>query len=380
MSFEAKTIFESDFSESAQRFARDIGQEMGDAKLTADTRVMFESRWQQAIEQGWHACLIPENLGGLGGTLTDFCSLVEAASRYALRLPVATGFGVPAILLQAIDSDPANELLQSVASGQTCLQPAILDLQACDLRAGDDTLSARVTADGTLKLHGTISGIEQIPGATDILLVCPLAGQPSSYVIALVTLADASQIRAQAERIDGRTTLSLVVDQHTLQPFQILAQGQQATNALIHARSAGSLFVCVGAAAAMGMNIEHTLQYLRDRQQFGVSLSTFQALRHYLASAYSKYECYRALVRSVVRQATETGAVGQEDISLLKVYLSHVGPMIAHTVIQVHGGMGMTEALFASRLNKIILMASMEYGDGQFHVGQILDAREERVA
>ena len=380
MSFEAKTLFESDFAESAQRFARDMGQEMGDAKLTATTHAMFESRWRQAIDQGWQACLIPESLGGLGGSLTDFCALLEAASRSALRLPVATGFGVPAILLRSLDNEPANVLMQSIASGQTCLQPAILDLQACDLRAADDTLCATVGADATVKVNGTISGIEQIPGATDILLVCPLADRPDQYVIALTGLNDVNQVRAQAERIDGRTTLSLSFENHLLQPFQILAQGSRATAALTQARSMGRLFVCVGAAAAMGMNIEQTLQYLRDRQQFGVSLSTFQALRHYMAAAYSKYECYRALVRSVVLQASQNGGVSQEDMSLLKVYLSHVGPMIAHTVIQVHGGMGMTEALFASRLNKIILMASMEYGDGQFHVGQVLDTREALAA
>ena len=380
MSFEAKTIFESDFSESAQRFCRDLGQQMGHDKLTANTQAMFEAKWQQAIEQGWQACLIPESLGGLGGSLTDFCALLEAANRYALRLPVATGFGVPAILLRALNSEGATALMRSMASGQICLQPAILDLLACDLRATDDTLCATVGADDCITVHGTISGIEKIPGATDILLVCPLVDQPDSYVIAILGLHDANQVRAQAERIDGRTTLTLAFERRVLQPFEILAQGPQVTDALAQARNMGALFVCVGAGAAMGMNIEQTLQYLRDRQQFGVSLSTFQALRHYMASAYSKYECFRALVRSVVLQANEGHALSQQEVSLLKVYLSHVGPAIAHTVIQVHGGMGMTEALFASRLNKIILMASLEYGDGQFHVGQILDAREALAA
>lgn len=123
------------------------------------------------------------------------------------------------------------------------------------------------------------------------------------------------------------------------------------------------------------MNIEQTLQYLRDRHQFGVSLSSFQALRHYMAAIYAKYECYRALVRATVERVQNAGEVNSEALSMLKIYLGQVGQMVAHTVIQVHGGMGMTEDLFASRLNKSILMSSMEYGDGQFHTGRVLDSR-----
>jgi alkylation response protein AidB-like acyl-CoA dehydrogenase len=90
-------------------------------------------------------------------------------------------------------------------------------------------------------------------------------------------------------------------------------------------------------------------------------------LRHYVADAYVRYECFRAFVAAQA-EATRRGVMPDDrDVSLLKLYLSQVGPMIAHMVIQTHGGMGMTEELWATRLNKRILMANLEYGDGQFH-------------
>jgi alkylation response protein AidB-like acyl-CoA dehydrogenase len=117
----------------------------------------------------------------------------------------------------------------------------------------------------------------------------------------------------------------------------------------------------------MGTALEQTIRYLSERQQFGVTLSSFQVLRHDMANVYAKYESIRALVSAFTRKVSDTGVIPERELSLLKIYLSQVGPTLAHTVIQVHGGMGMTEELWATRLNKRILMTSLEYGDGQFH-------------
>jgi alkylation response protein AidB-like acyl-CoA dehydrogenase len=90
-------------------------------------------------------------------------------------------------------------------------------------------------------------------------------------------------------------------------------------------------------------------------------------LRHYLADVYAKYDSIRAFVSAFTRKVSDAGDIQHRELSLLKLYLSQVGPTLAHTVIQVHGGMGMTEELWATRLNKRLLMTNLEFGDGQFH-------------
>src|SRR5690606_10550471 len=114
--------------------------------------------------------------GGLGGSLTDFCSLLEAASRHALRLPVASGFGIPAILLGALQNTSVQPMLASIAQGEMNIQPVVLDPGACDLRFMQDTLRAGIEADGSVVLNGQIGGVEQVPGSSAILLVCPSDG------------------------------------------------------------------------------------------------------------------------------------------------------------------------------------------------------------
>jgi alkylation response protein AidB-like acyl-CoA dehydrogenase len=375
MAFEAKNIFESDFSESADRFAQDLARRIKDTKLSSSTPELYNEKWQEAIDQGWQNCLIPEKFGGIGGSLIDFCALLEGANRHALPLPIAAGFGLPVTMLLALSNEKALKLVSETAQGNIRFQPVILDREADDLSSAQDTLCAKIGLSGECILTGRISGVEWVPSATHILLACPFEQDQGSYVVASLAFNDAIQTHSQTERIDGRSTMSFEFLQRPVAGHELLAFGDSATIAVDKTRNMGCLFACVSAAAAMGMSIEKTLIYLRDRQQFGVSLSTFQALRHYMASVYSKYECYRSLVRTVVIDAANSGEIDDYKLSLLKIYLGQVGRFIAHTVLQVHGGMGMTEDLFASKLNKIILMAGMEYGDGQHHIDKVLDFR-----
>lgn len=388
MSFSAKTICQSEFAESAQRFSKDVAQTLGESTYTEQTKGSFEACWLSAIEQGWQACLIPAERGGLGGSLVDFAALLESAATNALRLPVLTGFGVPAMLLSALHTPQSKALLERLASGDVRLQPIVLEHLSGDLTSESQTLRATQpnTSENGDKAHwvlnGKVSGIEVVPTATDVLIACPLQDQPYASVVIAMPMAGLPPMHLQAQRIDGRATLSIDFKQVQIKPSQIVAKPNEVGQAMTQTRQLGCLLTAVSAAAVMGVAIEQTLQYLRDRQQFGVSLSSFQVLRHYLASAYAKYECLRALVTQVLmqtdadqrEQANQASCVDPTQLAQLKVYLGQVGPFVAHTVLQVHGGMGMTEALFASRLNKMILMATMEYGDTRYHLDQLLDA------
>lgn len=383
MSFSAKTICQSAFSESAQRFSRDVAQALGESTYREDTKSSFESCWLGAIDQGWQACLIAPEHGGLGGSLVDFAALLESASIHGLRLPVLTGFGVPAMLLSSLDTPQARDLLERQAVGEVRLQPVVVEYLPGDVASEAQSLrAAPVNGASSWVLSGAVSGLEVIPAATDVLLACPLRDQPTGSLVITIPVADLPKIHLHAQRIDGKATLSIDFHDFEITPSQVIAQPADIGRALIHTRQVACLLTTVSAAAVMGVAIEQTIQYLRDRQQFGVSLSTFQVLRHYLASAYAKYECLRALVSQILAQVNEDmtpqnhqrGRVDPGQLSQLKVYLGQVGPFVAHTVLQVHGGMGMTEALFASRLNKIILMATMEYGDGRYHLDHLLDA------
>ncbi len=124
----------------------------------------------------------------------------------------------------------------------------------------------------------------------------------------------------------------------------------------------------------MGALIEQTIAYLSNRVQFGVPLSSHQALRHRVAEMFVEYENLRALVGQALRAACDAPLLPARDIAFAKFRLGHVGRFVAESAVQCHGGMGMTEALPAIRLARRVMMAEFEYGDRVFHAARLLGA------
>lgn len=365
MTFTVKPLFGSEFQESAARFSKDADLASASFQGALEQRQFREHKWKEAIELGWAACLITEENGGLGGTLLDFCALLEGTAQYALPLPISTGMGLPALLLASLNFDGKPALLGAMADGTVRLQPIFQPLDPFVQQMSQDmTLRIDTSPDG-VHLNGKISGLERIPDATHyILCIAQSDGLPTLW---LVPTDDVSASVSDEVRIDSRDSLSISFNHQPLHLQWRLSNGAEFANAFERMRDFGALFACVEAVSSMGSALEQTIRYLSERKQFDVTLSTFQVLRHYVADAYTKYDCFRAFVSALTRQVSISGRISARDISLLKLYLSQVGPKLAHTVIQTHGGMGMTEELWATRLNKRILMTNLEYGDGQYH-------------
>ena len=365
MTFTVKPLFGSEFQESAARFSKDADLESILLKAPHDKKQFRKKKWKEALNLGWAACLIPEAEGGLGGSVLDFCALLEGTAQYALPLPLSTGMGLPAILLSSLSFPNKSELMSAMADGTVRLQPIFQPLDPF-LRQMSHELTLQIHASSeSLHLNGKVSGLEYVPDATHYLLCCATAqGSPSLWLIPVDAL---SVTVSHALRIDSRDSLSISVTQQSLDTQWRLAEGMAFASAFERMHDYGALFCCVEAVSCMGAALEQTIRYLSERQQFDVTLSSFQVLRHYTADIYAKYECFRAFVSALTTQASLSGQLPRRDVSLLKLYLSQVGTHLAHTVIQTHGGMGMTEDLWATRLNKRIMMSNLEYGDGQFH-------------
>lgn len=365
MTFTATPLFGSEFQESASRFAKDVELESTNLLTAEHKRLFREKKWKESIELGWAACLIPESDGGLGGNLLDFCALLEGTATHALPLPYSTGMGLPVLLIEPLALANKSSLLASVAEGSTRLQ---LIHQPLDpfLKQMSHEMTLHIQKTGHSRtLSGKVSGIESVPDATHYLLCC--AKDDGTPALWLIPCGEIQSVMSHEIRVDSRDSISLVFKDQLLKDDWCIASGQEFAQAYERMFNYGALFACVEAVSSMASALEQTIRYLSERKQFGVTLSSFQVLRHYIADVYAKYESIRAFVSALTRKVNDSGDLPNRDLSLLKLYLSQTGPKLAHTVIQVHGGMGMTEELWATRLNKRLLMTNLEFGDGQFH-------------
>lgn len=354
MSFRSSPLFSGDLYDSALRLASspDVPRAQGQGHALAG------DKWQHMLNLGWQGVLVAEEDGGVGARLQDVAAIVEAAARQGQSAPLADRCAVAPILLTAARAHPeAAALLSAITLGEASVCPAWGGSEAGPGRVQGPVLGA----DGLLM--GTLSALDLSEPATHILL----HAHDVTTQEAVLVLLPWSQVAAVARHhvgVDEHQYTDIALEGVQVTGEQVLLRGAAASDAVTRARHAGSLLTCVQAVGAAAAMIELTIDYLNTRVQFGVALSTFQALRHRTVEMYVAYENISGLVSRLIRQADEDSqALTARDVVLAKFYAADVARMVSESSIQLHGGMGMTWEMLAARLAVQTMTGSLRYGD-----------------
>jgi alkylation response protein AidB-like acyl-CoA dehydrogenase len=360
VAFVPEPMLPGDLYEGAARLARAANEDL--LRLTEPaTRADALGRWWgEAVALGWPSLFVPEACGGAGGSLEDLSALVEGAASDALPLPVAAICGVLPTLFAAAQAERVVALMDA----RLC--PVLVSYEGWASAAGRP-LAERM--DGAIRLTGSALGVEILEGVTGYLVAAPLESQPA---LLLVPAASLRQPLRRYERMDGRLSADLSFDGVELPADALLAHGPNVARQVAAALELGACLTCVEVVAGLGSAIERVISYLANRRQFGVALSSLQALRHKVAETYITYETIRAMVQHLLRMVARGGAA--REVALAKLYIGRAARRAAETIIQLHGGMGMTQELPATRLNKRLMMAEFDYGDADWHAHQLLRA------
>jgi alkylation response protein AidB-like acyl-CoA dehydrogenase len=124
--------------------------------------------------------------------------------------------------------------------------------------------------------------------------------------------------------------------------------------------------------AALAALIRHTVSHLKERHQFGVALSSFQALRHRTADMYVRYLAARGLLVHAFAEHDRMAPDLSRTLQLMKVSLAESARACAEAAIQMHGGMGMSEEVLATRLAQRLITSEFRYGDRLLHSARLL--------
>jgi alkylation response protein AidB-like acyl-CoA dehydrogenase len=366
MPFSAAPMVPGDLFESASRLA--LARDPAFARLPRpEERAAFLAEaWDEVAALGWPSVAVPEAAGGAGGTLRDVAALVEGGARGALALPLASALGVAPILLEAAGQG-GMPLLAGLAEGAARVAAALEPLHG----AASGSPFATSLEGAAPRLSGALIGVDGTPGVTHLLVATAIEGEP---VLLAVDRSDARVRLWHHERIDARPTLDLGFGDGAVLDGTLLARGPAIAEAMARAMRAGALLVCVEAVGVMGALLEQTIAYLNERVQFDARLASFQVLRHRVADLYVVQENARALVSGLLDRVAE-GQWPEREIDLAKLHLGLASRRFAAATIQLHGGMGMTEELLASRLAKRLLMVEFEYGDTPFHEAHLLETQ-----
>ncbi len=339
---------------------------------SADALGFSRDLWRQFAEMGFTGVLVPESQGGLGLGHVEAGVVMEQIGHQLCASPLlASGLVAVTALRQAGSAAQQQLWLPLLASGQAIATLAV-DEAAKHKPQGFKT-QARRDGDGwlldgakSLVLDGHVADLlivaASLPdGKTGLFLVEPGAAGLTVERTVMVDAHNAARLQLQGVRVAGDALLGTPE-----------AGGPALQAALDVGRTAA-------AAELLGLADEvfdRTVQYLKDRRQFGKQIGEFQALQHRAAHLYSELEISRAaLIRAQQSLDTDPHQAGAA-VALAKARAGRTATLAVQEAVQMHGGMGMTDAFEIGFFMKRARVLQELWGDANFH----LDALARRRA
>jgi alkylation response protein AidB-like acyl-CoA dehydrogenase len=315
-----------------------------------------------ADELGILGAALPEDVGGIGGGPVEVMVIAEALGHALVVEPYVDTVVVAGGLLRRADHPAATALLEMVVAGT-----ATVALAAAEPGSGEqwqDVSTVAERADDGWVLRGSKIVAMSAPLATHLLVTARTPGGLSLFLVD----ADWSSIEAHHYRtVDDRRAADLRFD--GVQAI-LLGEEGQAWPSLAKARDEGAAAVCAEAVGCMRKVLADTVEYSKQRQQFGQPIGSFQVLQHRMVDMYMELEQAVAAVYLAVLNLEAEPDVRARAVSAAKATIGRAARFIGQQAVQLHGGMGMTEELAIGHYFKRLTALQFEFGSTDYHVAR----------
>lgn len=323
-----------------------------------------------AEELGILGATLPESVGGMGGGAVELMVIAEELGRALVIEPFVDTVVVAGGLLQRAGGAAAEALLERIAAGT-----AVVALAATEAESGDQWAAASTEAvrDGSgWVLNGDKAVVVSAPLATHLLITAHIAGDPADpgRVALFLTDFDAAEPPAGVtvhgyRTTDDRRAADLVLQDLRLPAGALLTDDAGAS--LEQARDEGATAVCAEAVGAMRKVLADTVEYCKQRRQFGQPIGSFQVLQHRMVDMYMEVEQAVSAVYLAVLNLEAEPHIRARAVSAAKATVGRAARFIGQNAVQLHGGMGMTEELAIGHYFKRLTALQYEFGSTDHH-------------
>ena len=324
--------------------------------------------WQSICNLGWTGMLIPEAYGGAGMDFRTLGLVLEELGRGLTASPlVASGVVGASALLLGGSEEQKRHWLPRIATGE------VIATVAVDEKPHHAPLQTALSAsrnDGGYRLNGCKQFVPEGIAANLVVVAARtsgVAGQRGGITLFLVDGGADGLARKRLSLVDHRGHADIefadvvVADENVLgdvdQGFELLDAVLDRGRAALSAEMLG-----IGAEA-----FDRTLEYLKTREQFGQVIGSFQALGHRASMHFMEMEFARSSVDAAL-DGIDTGSDQTAKLcSLAKCQVGEFLYSMSNDMIQMHGGIGMTDEFDAGFFLKRARVAEATYGNRAFH-------------
>jgi len=364
-----------DFSDDQQQL-RDAVRKWVDKGYTFERRRaavtaggFSRDAWNELAELGLTALTVPDAHGGMGQGAIDAMVVMEELGRGMVLEPLAHAFIASNVLSAYAPADMQAAWLPRIASGEAVV---VLAQQERQSRYRLDACQAQASAAaGGHTLNARKSVVPAGDQADAFLVPAQLGGQIALFLVE----RGASGVATRGYTTqDGSRAAELQIDGA---PATLITQDGLA--ALELAVDTGIAAICAEAVGVMDQTVALTVDYMNQRKQFGVTIATFQALRHRVADMKMQLELARSMSYYASLKLGAPAPERRAAMARAKVQLGQSMRFVGQQSVQLHGGIGVTDEYIGSHYFKKLTQLEMTFGDTMHHLGEV-SARMQETA
>ncbi len=325
--------------------------------------------WAEMTEMGWPAIAIPEIYGGLDYGYAGLGLVLEESGRTLTPSPlISTALLGSSALILSGNNDLCEQWLPQIASGEKMLSVAFEE--SSQHRPATVNTLAEPEADG-YRLNGAKQAVID-GGVADAFIVSvrTRSGEdPCEGISLFLVPADAEGLGVVSTKLmDNHRSSDIKLDSVWVSRDQLLGPLHGGCTILRKTLDRGRIGMAAEMLGIAQEVFERTVQYLKERKQFGILIGSFQALQHRAATLFGEIE----LCKSVVLKALQAIDEDSDELALLaslaKAKCGQTASLATAEGIQMHGGIGMTDEFDLGFFIKRWRVLNQQLGDSRYHL------------
>jgi alkylation response protein AidB-like acyl-CoA dehydrogenase len=317
--------------------------------------------YAELAELGLTGLALPESLGGLNMGPVEAMVVMEELGRGIVLEPLAQTILSGVVLSQHADAATQQIWGPKMASGEALV---VLAHQERKARYRLDVCETSASAVGAgFAITGAKSVVPAGDQADAFLVPAQMNGKLGLYLVE--RNAQGVSTRGYLTQ-DGARAAEL-----TLQQAPAVCIATNGAEALELAVDVGIAALCAEAVGVMEKTLAITVEYMNTRKQFGVTLATFQALRHRVSDIKMQLELGRSMSYYASLKLTAPAPERRRALARAKFQLGQSMRFVGQQAVQLHGGIGVTDEYIVSHYFKRLTQMEMTFGDTLHHLGEV---------
>ena len=329
--------------------------------------------WQTFAELGWTSVPFSEEDGGFGGGPADLMVLMLRFGKglvvepYLANIVLAGG-----VLRRAANADQRERWLHPIIAGELQAALAYAEPQS---RYDIANIRTAAVADGDGWVLNGAKGVVFNGGNAELLIV---SGRTSGVqtdtdgitLFAVPADSDGLGIRSYPT-VDGHQAAEIHFDNVAVNESAVIGEPDRGFTALDAAVDDATLAVSAEAVGIMQIMTDKTVEYSKNRMQFGVPIGSFQTLQHRMVDMFTDCEQSYSLLLWATMRAAQGKADARRAISSIKYQVGTVGRKVGQEAVQIYGGMGVSWDVDIAHYFKRLTTIDQILGNADWHLDRL---------